>query len=242
MGFLTPTGLFQYAPLGAIPKADVPGRRAGTIGTVTHTGASPATVTITGWPVDVVQFKAKVTTACDIGTAKIAFSTDNGATYGVPIQTELVPVLGNAGAFSWSYEIGDTGLIFTAAPGTGTDFILNDTWACTTTASPWIMTVCAAADAYHAKWRKNTIQATVTAIDEADKLMLYEWVRWKLAAGRGDVPEDWTKAAETAIKHFKMESDGDLPLNTTPDPDSFVFPDIQQPRPAWKNASGWVAF
>lgn len=237
MGFLTPSGLFKYAPLGAIPKADVPGRRAGTIGTVTHSGASPATVTITGWPVDAIQFVAKVTTGGDIGTAKIAFSSDNGVTFGIPVLTEINPLLSG-----WTYEFEDTGIVFTAFPGTGADFILNDTWACTTTASPWILNVCAAADAYHAKWRKNTIQETVTAIDEADKLMLYEWVRWKLAAGRGDIPADWTKAAEVAVKHFKMESDGDLPLNTTPDPDSFVFPDIIHPRPPWQNLSGWKAF
>lgn len=237
MGFLTPSGVFEYAPLGAIPKADIPGRRAGVIGPIAFAGASLATVTITGWPVDAIQFVAKVTTAGDIGTARIAFSSDGGATFGIPVLTELNPLLNG-----WAYEFGDTGLVFTAYPATGTDFALGDTWSCTTTASPWIVNVCAAADAYHAKWRKNTIQATVTAIDEADKLMLYEWVRWKLAAGRGDVPEDWAKAADIAVKHFKMESDGDLPLNTTPDPDAYVFPDITHPRPPWQNLSGWIAF
>jgi hypothetical protein len=51
--YLTPNELFSRAPLGVIPRADVPGKQAGKIGTVTHTGVSTGVLRVFGYVIDV---------------------------------------------------------------------------------------------------------------------------------------------------------------------------------------------
>lgn len=236
--YITPRDLLQRAPLGAIPRSDIPGPAyCGRIGPVTHVGASTGVVRVTGYPVDAVPMVVKCTKSGDVGTAEFAFSDDGGVTFGDPVISDP-----NAYANSrWDWEVTWTGLIVSVSPPdplVSPGFIFGDTWTVTPTASPRLLQICGALSDYFRKWAFNTSQK-VDEIDEADADMLCEWGRWKLVAGRGDVPEDWKEMARIAQEHFKLESIGDLNLNSKPDPNDFTFGDIQTNRVPFSGTWRW---
>lgn len=235
--FITPTQLLTLAPLGQIPRADIPGPQfRGRVGVVTHTGASTGVLTVGGFPVDATPVVIKVVVPGDLGTsdgagALFAISTDGGLTFDDPVLS-----LGNAQANNrWDYEIGITGMVISALNGSGTpnSYLLNDTWTLTSTASPMLLQVCTALSDLFRKWAFNTAQK-IDEIDEADRTMLAQLGRHWLVAGRGNVPEDWQRLAKLAEKRFELESKGDLNLNSTPDPNGFVFPDYEQARAPYR--------
>lgn len=233
---ITPTQLLTLAPLGAIPRADIPGPQfRGRVGAVTHSGASTGLLTVGGFSVDVTPVVVKVVTPGDIGVAEFAISTDAGVSFDDPVLTTG----NNMANLRWDYEIGITGLQIEALNGGGTpnSFLVNDTWLLNSTASPMLLQCCAALSALFLKWAMNTSQK-IDEIDEADRTMLAQLGRHWLVAGRGNVPEDWQRLAKIAEKRFEMESKGDLNLNSTPDPNGFVFGDYEQVRPAFRTGLG----
>lgn len=230
--YLTPTELLTRAPLGSISRAEIPGPEfAGKVGMVTHAGASTGTLRVQGFPIDAQAFVARVKTAGDLGVAEFEISTDGGVTFADAILTEANSYGSTPDATRWTYAIPITGVLLIATNGSGSpnSFLAGDSWTWTTTASPRLLQLCQVLSDYFRKWALNTAQS-IDSIDEADKDMLCEYGRWKLVAGRGEVPEDWKRLAENAYKHFRMESLGDIHLNSTPDPDGFTFPTYEQAR------------
>lgn len=227
--YITPTELLTRAPLGSIPRADVPGPFRGRIGAVTHMGTSTGTVTLSGFVIDAYQLVLRVVTVGDLGVMQLAISLDGGATYDDPLLSTPNQEINTI----WRDEIGITGIMLTATSGT---YHLGDTWTATTTASPKLVQVCGALSDLYRKWAHNTGQP-VTDIDEADRTMLCQLGRVWVTSDRGDIPEPWLKLATTAERYFRLESLGDIRQNSTPDPDSFVYPNIEQARPAYKFTS-----
>lgn len=229
--YFTPNDLFERAPLGAIPRADVPGKQAGKVGEVTHVGASTGLLRVGGFVIDAYPSIVEVVTAGDIGVAEFIVSTDGGATFTDPILTDPNALVNQR----WDYEIGITGIQLQALNGSGTpaSFLLGDTWTFTTTAPKYLLDLCIALSALFRKWACNTGQP-VNAIDDADKTMLCHLGRHWLTSDRGNVPEDWRRLAKLAEERFKLESLGDIGLNSDPDPNGFVFPDYERTRPPYR--------
>lgn len=231
--YITPTELLTRAPLGSIPRSDIPGPQfRGRVGPVTHLGASTGILTVGGYPIDADSVIIKVVAPGDIDIARFAISVDAGVSFDDPVLS-----LGNQLANSrWDYEIGVTGMIISALNGAGSpsSYLLNDTWTLTSAASAMLLQVCGALSDLFRKWAQNTSQK-IDDIDEADRTMLCQLGRHWLCAGRGNVPEDWQRLAKLAEKRFELESKGDLHLNSRPDPDGFVFPDYQVNRPPFRS-------
>jgi len=235
--FLTPTKVLYLAPLGAIPRAEIPGPQGcGTIGAVTHSGMSTGMIQVGGCPVDVEQVILRVKTGGDLGVAELEISTDNGMNFGDALLMEANAYAQDPLLSRWTNEIGGTGIVIVATNGVGTpnSFIAGDTWTFTTTASPLILQHIASAEAIWLKWAMNTGQK-IDFIDAGDQQFIAEIVRVKLVAGRGKVEPDWWTLYHEAMKHFKCESTGDIRLNSTPDPDAFVFPDRERTRPPFSS-------
>lgn len=225
--YLTPNELFSRAPLGVIPRADVPGKQAGTIGPVVHTGASTGSLRVLGYVIDAYPSVVEVVTPGDVGVAEFKISTDGGATFSDPVLSDP-NALAN---LRWDYEIGITGIQLQALNGSGTptSFLAGDTWTFTTTAPQYLLDLCVALSALFRKWACNTGQP-VDEIDDADKTMLCHLGRHWLTSDRGTVPEDWRRLAKLAEERFKLESLGDIGLNSEPDPNNFVFADYERVR------------
>jgi hypothetical protein len=245
---MSPRELLLRAPLGSIPRSEVPGPQfKGKIGPVVFTGTSTGTLTIGGFPIDVYPVVVKVVVGGDVGVAQLAVSLDGGATYDDPILTtpNAQDPDPNSPKFSqmtrWTGEIGITGITLLAINGSGTpnSFVAGDTWSFTTTASPKLLTVCARLSDFFRKWAENSAQK-ITDIDEADRTFLAHIGRVWLCSDRGDIPEHWMWLYKEAREHFSLESKGDIHLNSFPDPDSFVFPDMERSRgpfrfPYWRH-------
>lgn len=229
--FLTPNDLFERAPLGAIPRADVPGKQAGRIGPVVHTGLSTGSLRVLGYVIDAYPSIVQVVTPGDIGTAEFVISTDGGTTFSDPLLSDP-NAFGNQ---RWDYEVGITGIQIQAVNGSGSpsSFLAGDSWTFTTTASAYLLKLCGALSDLFRKWAENTGQ-TIEQIDEADLTMLCHLGRHWLTSDRGTVPEDWRRLAMRAEERFKLESTGDIRLNSIPDPDGFVFPDFEHARRAFR--------
>lgn len=236
----TPTELLTRAPLGAISRAEIPGREfKGKIGTVTKTGMSTGSIVVGGYPIDVYPVVLRVKTGGDLDVAELEISTNGGTDYDDAVLMDANAYAELTSIPRWTYEIGITGVTLVAKNGTSPNsFILGDTWTFTTTASEKIKQICRVISAYWFKWAENTAQ-TITDADEADRNMMAEYGRWMLVAGRGEVPADWKEMADNARKHFRLESLGDLKLNSQPDGgDNFVFPDYERARPAFRFTTG----
>jgi hypothetical protein len=235
--YITPTELLTRAPLGSIARSEIPGPQfRGQIGATTHSGASTGVFRFGGYPIDVTPIVARVAVGGDLGVAQFEISTDGGLTFADAVLTETNAYGTVPAATRWTYEISYTGVTILAINGTGTpsSFLAGDTWACTTSASKRLLMVCGELSDYLRKWQENTAQG-VTDIDEADRQMICEYGRWKLVAGRGQVPEDWKALAENARKHFQMESEGDINTNAVPSQDGFVFPDYERARAPYRS-------
>lgn len=228
--YLTPTELLTRAPLGSIPRADVPGPFKGKVGTVTKTGASTGTIVIAGYPIDAYPVVIRVAVSGELGTAQLEISTNAGVDYSDPVLTDPNASLNTR----WDHEIGITGLVISATNGTAPSFVLGNTWMCTTTASEKLVMLCGSLSDYFRKWAENTGQP-VTDIDGADRDMLCHIGRMMLVSDRGDVPDYWRELDKRAREHFKLEALGDLKLNSVPDPDGFVFPDYETARAPYRN-------
>lgn len=234
--YFTPTELLTRAPLGAIPRSEIPGPMfTGKRGPVVPTGASTGRLIVGGYPIDVYDVIIRVAVGGDIGTAQFEVSIDGGTTYGDPYLTSTNNYQNIPAKASWQTEITYTGLNIRAENGSGTpnSFLAGDTWTLTTTASEKLLQVCGVLSDWCRKWYQNTGQP-VTDIDEASREMWCWLGRWLLCAGRGDVPEDWKRLAELAEKTFKLESTGDIHQNSTPDPDGFVFPQYERARGSFR--------
>lgn len=234
--FLTPKELLSRAPLGAIPRSDIPGKPyGGAFGTTVHVGTSTGTVEFIGYPVDASTIVAKVSTGGDLGVARFVFSTDGGATFGTPQIAESNDNLGTR----WVYEIdypgeGSSGVsVLVTGSLTSPSFVTNDTWTVTTTASLMLARMCGSLSDL---WRKYAMRVGqgITAIDEADLTMIAQLGRYWLTSGRGDVPQVWIDLGKQAEARFLLEAKGDLKINTVPDEDGFVFADYQTARTPFK--------
>jgi hypothetical protein len=235
--YITPDQVFTLAPLGAIPRADVPGKLAGRIGPVVHTGASTGALSVLGFVVDAYPTIVKVVVPGDIGVAQFAFSTD-GTTFSDPVLSDPNALQNQR----WDYELGITGIQIQATNGSGSpnSFLLNDTWTFTTSASPWVQGLCIAVSEHYRKYMGDVAQAlgqtggqTITDINQADLLTMAQWIRCVLVSGRGEVPKEWLAERERAEKLWRITADGDLRPNVAPDADVFVYPQIMRPRPAY---------
>lgn len=224
--YITPHELLTRAPLGAIPRSDVPGPFRGRIGPVVHAGMSAGSLTVGGFVIDAYPVVIEVVTPGDLGTMQLAVSLDGGATYDDPLLSEANQVNNTV----WSCEVGITGLTLSAAAGA---YVAGDTWTLSTTASPKLVSICGALSDLYRKWAQNTAQR-IDDIDEADRTMLCQLGRVWLTSDRGDIPEHWIKLAASAERYFRLESLGDLRPNSAPDPDSFVYPDIERARSPFK--------
>lgn len=225
--YITPTELLTRAPLGSITRAEVPGPFKGRIGPVSFAGTSTGTITLGGYVIDAYPVVLRIVVPGDLGTMQLAISLDGGATFDDPLLSRGNQVTDNT---IWRDDIGITGLVFTASSGA---YVSGDTWTCTTTASPKLLSVCGALSDLYRKWAQNTGQK-IDDIDEADRTMLCQLGRVWLTSDRGEIPEQWVKLAATAEKYFRLESLGDIRQNSVPDPDSFVYPDFEQARPAYR--------
>ena len=229
--YLTPNELFSRAPLGVIPRADVPGKQAGKIGTVTHTGVSTGVLRVLGYAIDAYPSIVQVATPGDIGVAEFIISTDGGTTFSAPSLSDPNALQNQR----WDYEIGITGIQLQALNGSGTpsSFLTGDTWTFTTTAPQYLLDLCVALSALFRKWACNTGQP-INVIDDADKTMLCHLGRHWLTSDRGTVPPTWIELGKSAMAYFKLESLGDIGLNSDPDPNNFVFPDYERVRPPYR--------
>lgn len=225
--YITPTELLTRAPLGSIPRSEVPGPFKGRIGAVTHTGTSAGIITLGGYVIDAYPVVVMIATPGDLDTMEIVVSLDGGVSFDDPVLSQGNQVTDNT---RWEYTIGITGLVMLASSG---NYVAGDTWAATTTASSKLVQVCGALSDLYRKWGENTGQK-IDDIDEADRTLLCQLGRVWLTSDRGDIPENWVKLASTAEKYFRLESLGDIKQNTTPDSDAFVFPDIMRPRPPYR--------
>lgn len=228
--YFTPTELLTRAPLGSIPRADVPGPFKGKIGPVVKTGASTGSIFVGGYVIDAYPVVIRVAVGGELGTAQLEISVNGGTDFDDPVLTDPNASLNTR----WDHEIGITGLVLSATNGTAPSFVQGDTWTLTTTASPKLLQVCGELSDYFRKWAENTGQP-VTDIDEADRVMLCHIGRMTLVSDRGDVPEYWRELDKRAREHFKLEALGDLKLNSVPDPDGFVFPDYERARDPFRN-------
>lgn len=236
--YITPDQVFTLAPLGVIPRADVPGKLAGRIGAVTHVGMSTGTLNVLGYVIDAYPTTIEVVTPGDIGVAQFAFSTDNAVTFSDPVLSD-----GNQFQnLRWDYEIGITGIQIQAFNGSGTptSFLMGDTWTLRSTASPLVASLCVAVSEHYRKYMGDVSQAlgittgtTITDVNQSDLLTMAEWVRYKLTAGRGDVPKTWIDMGKRAEEIWKITALGDLRANVVPDVDTFLFPETMRPRPAY---------
>jgi hypothetical protein len=233
----TPHELLTRAPLGAFSRAEIPGKEfRGKIGTVTKTGASTGLIRVYGYPIDAYPVVLRVKTGGNLDAAELEISINGGTDFDDAVLMDVNAFAQNDPTPQrWQYEIGITGILLDARNGAASpSFILDDTWTFTTTASPKLEQICRVISAYWFKWAENTAQ-NITDADEADRNMMAEYGRWMLVAGRGNVPPDWKEMADNARKHFKLESLGDLQLNSAPDGgDDFVFPDYERARPPFK--------
>lgn len=241
--YITPDELFRRAPLGQIQRAEIPGPQlCGTISNVTHSGASTGTVLFSGFPIDVYGITMTCVRAGDLGTAQFKFATmvsefDSSV---ITRTTNALDSLPNAmdqqGTLNtWQSEINITGVIVKLLDGVGTpnSFLLNDTWAVTTTASELALEVCSEISAWLRKYLQNT-GIKIDNLDPADRRQGCEAGRVILCSGRGEVPKIWLDRYEDAKKHLLAEAVGDLKLNSDPDPDDFGFPDYEQDRGAFR--------
>lgn len=229
--YFTPTELFERAPLGVIPRADVPGKQAGKIGPVAHVGASTGILRVLGFVIDTYPSIVEVVTPGDIGVAEFIVSTDGGATFSDPVLSEPNQLVN----MRWDYEIGITGIQLQALNGSGTpnSFLMGDSWTFTTTAPQYLLDLCVALSALFRKWACNTGQP-VNVIDDADKTMLCHLGRHWLTSDRGNVPPAWVELGKSAMAYFKLESLGDIGLNSDPDPNNHVFADYERFRPPFR--------
>ena len=230
--YFTPNELFERAPLGVIPRADLPGKQAGKIGPVVHGGASTGTLRALGYVIDTYPSIVEVVTPGDIGVAEIIVSTDAGATFSDPILTDPNALANER----WDYEVGITGIQLQALNGSGspTSFLMGDTWTFTTTGPKYLLDLCIALSALFRKWACNTGQP-VNVIDDADKTMLCHLGRHWLTSDRGSVPPAWVELGKSAMAYFKLESLGDIGLNSEPDPNNHVFADYERVRPPFRS-------
>ena len=224
--YFTPNELFERAPLGAIPRADVPGKQAGNIRTVTRSVAGTGRLGFISYCIDEYPTTIEVVTPGDIGTAEFIISTDGTASFTDPILSDPNALQNQR----WDYEIGITGIQLQAFPG---NFLVGDTWSFTTSAPRYLLDLCVALSALFRKWACNTGQP-VDAIDDADKTMLCHIGRHWLTSDRGDVPPAWVELAKSAMAYFKLESLGDIGLNSDPDPNNHVFADYERFRPPFR--------
>lgn len=235
--YITPTEMFRLAPLGQIQRAEIPGPQyAGKVSVVVPDGgnASVGTVFAGGYSIDVGSFAVRVQTGGDIGTAIFQFSDDGGLTYGSPQLSAINPTVpGNR----YIYEIGGSGVLASMFNGgSSPSFVAGDFWTFTSEASALCLNVCDAASRLWAKHAQNSVgninggNDTILTADAADKLLMANWARVQLCAGRGKVEEDWWKLYLESKKIFESEAKGDLKLFGTPDPDTFVFPDRETAR------------
>lgn len=236
--YLTPTELLTRAPLGSISRAEIPGPQfKGRIGQVAFAGSSTGILYVGGYPIDAYPVVVRVAAPGDVGNAQLEISIDGGTTFDDPIlmvpnTQDPVPTSPTLGQnVRWSYEVGITGITLLATNGSGTptSFIAGDQWTFTTTASPKLVQVCGQLSDFFRKWAENTSQK-ITEIDEADRTFLSHLGRVWLTSDRGDIPDHWIWLYKEAREHFRLESDGDIRLNSQPDPDSFVFPDYETAR------------
>lgn len=223
--FISPTELLTRAPLGSIPRSDVPGPFKGRIGAVTHPGTSTGTIRLSGYVIDAYEVVVQVAVSGDLGTAEFEISLDGGTTFDDPVLSDPNGQLNTR----WDYEIGITGLLLSASNGTSPSFLAGDTWSCTTTASPKLLQVCGALSDFIRKWLENTGQS-ITDIDEADRTHLCQVGRVWLVSDRGEVPAHWLALYKEARTYFHLESKGDLRANVVPNQDSFVFADYERAR------------
>lgn len=229
--YITPTELLTRAPLGSIPRSDVPGPFKGTIGPVARVATGTGSITLGGFVIDAYPLVLRVVTPGGIDVMEMATSLDGGVTFADPVLSQ-----GNQLANSrWDYAIGISGIVLSATAG---NYLAGDTWTASTTASRKLMQVCGALSDLFRKWAMDTGQV-ITDIDEADRTLLCQLGRVWLTSDRGDIPEHWMKLAETAEKYFRLEALGDIKLNSTPNVDAFVFPMVMVPRrprlPHWRH-------
>jgi hypothetical protein len=223
--YITPTELLTRAPLGAIPRSDVPGPFKGKITAVSHLGTSTGQLRLGGSPIDAYDVVVNVVVGGDLGTAEFGVSLDGGVTFDDPILSDPNGQLNTR----WDYAVGITGLVLSASNGTSPSFVAGDTWSCTTTASPKLLQVCGALSDFIRKWLENTGQS-IADIDEADRTHLCHVGRVWLCSDRGEVPAHWLALYKEARTYFHLESKGDLRANVVPNQDSFVFADYERAR------------
>lgn len=223
--FITPTELLTRAPLGAIPRSDIPGPFKGKVGPILFVGTSTGQLRLGGYVIDAYDVVIRVAVGGDLGTAEFEVSLDGGVSYADPVLSEPNSSLNTR----WDYEIGITGLVLSATNATSPSFTAGDTWSCTTTASPKLLQVCGALSDFIRKWLENTGQS-ITDIDEADRTHLCHVGRVWLCSDRGEVPAHWLALYKEARGYFRMESMGDLRANVVPNQDSFVFADYERAR------------
>lgn len=224
--YLTPNELFSRAPLGVIPRADVPGKQAGKIGPVTRAVTGTGSLGFISYCIDAYPTTIEVVTPGDIGVAEFIITTDGGTTFSDPILSDPNALQNQR----WDYEIGITGIQLQALPG---NFLAGDMWSFTTTRPKYLDDLCAALSALFRKWACNTGQP-INVIDDADKTLLAHLGRHWLTSDRGNVPPVWIELGKTALAYFKLESLGDIGLNSDPDPNNFVFPDYERVRPPYR--------
>lgn len=232
--YITPHELLTRAPLGAIPRSDIPGYAfRGKVGVVSHSGTSTGSIRVDGFPIDAYPAVIQVDAPGDLGVASFAISLDGGVTFDDP----LLSVPNAVNNIRWDQEIGITGMVLHAFDGAGspTSFVAGDTWTLTSTASPKLLQVCGALSDYFRKWADN-VGKPLTDIDEADLTMLAQLGRVWLCGDRGEIPKSWWEHYREAREHFRLEATGDIRLNAQPPgiEDALVFSDVEQARPAYR--------
>ena len=110
--YFTPNELFQSAAWGD-SRADVPGKQAGNIRTVTRSVAGTGRLGFISYCIDEYPTTIEVVTPGDIGTAEFIISTDGTASFTDPILSDPNALQNQR----WDYEIGITGIQLQAFPG-----------------------------------------------------------------------------------------------------------------------------
>lgn len=229
--YITPTELLTRAPLGAITRAEIPGPgQCGTLSALVAPLGAIGSIKLGGYPIDARNFVLEVVETGDLGAAVFRFSDDGGTTWQNPVQT--VPNEYQNSRFD--YELPLQGVQIQAFNGvTSPAFVAGQQWTWITTASPLLLAVCDEISALFRKWAYNQGRP-ITDIDAADRAHICYLGRVRLVSGRGTVPDEWRFLYAEAQKLMRAEADGDARLNSSPDPDGFVFPDYERNRPAFR--------